>query len=69
VLSGYSGQVDGKLFVQILLFNALQHAGRVDSLERPRCWERLRAGGEGVTGDEMVGWHHQLNGHEFEQTL
>ena len=19
--------------------------------------------------DEMVGWHHQLNGHEFEQTL
>ena len=18
--------------------------------------------------DEMVGWHHQLNGHEFEQT-
>ena len=25
--------------------------------------ERLMAGGEG-----MVGWHHQLNGHEFEQT-
>ena len=20
-----------------------------------------------VTEDEMVGWHHQLNGHEFEQ--
>ena len=20
-----------------------------------------------MTGDEMVGWHHQLNGHEFEQ--
>ena len=20
-------------------------------------------------GDEMVGWHHDLNGHEFEQTL
>ena len=20
------------------------------------------------TEDEMVGWHHQLNGHEFEQT-
>ena len=19
--------------------------------------------------DEIVGWHHQLNGHEFEQTL
>ena len=23
---------------------------------------------KGVTGDEMVGWHHWLNGHEFEQT-
>ena len=22
----------------------------------------------GWTEDEMVGWHHQLNGHEFEQT-
>ena len=21
----------------------------------------------GETEDEMVGWHHQLNGHEFEQ--
>ena len=21
-----------------------------------------------MTKDEMVGWHHQLNGHEFEQT-
>ena len=21
-----------------------------------------------ATKDEMVGWHHQLNGHEFEQT-
>ena len=22
-----------------------------------------------MTEDEMVGWHHQLTGHEFEQTL
>ena len=22
-----------------------------------------------MTEDEMVGWHHQLNGHEFELTL
>ena len=21
-----------------------------------------------MTEDEMVGWHHQLNGHKFEQT-
>ena len=24
---------------------------------------------KGVTEDEMVGWHHWLSGHEFEQTL
>ena len=24
---------------------------------------------KGTTEDEMVGWHHRLNGHEFEQTL
>ena len=23
---------------------------------------------KGTTEDEMVEWHHQLNGHEFEQT-
>ena len=22
-----------------------------------------------MTEDEIVGWHHQLNGHEFEQAL
>ena len=29
------------------------------------CWEGLGAGGEGTTEDEMAGWHHRLNGHEF----
>ena len=24
---------------------------------------------KGATEDEMAGWHHRLNGHEFEQTL
>ena len=24
---------------------------------------------KGITVDEMVGWHHWLNGHEFEQVL
>ena len=26
-------------------------------------------GGEGTTEDEMIGWHHQLNRHEFQQAL
>ena len=25
--------------------------------------------GKGMTEDEMVGWHHRCNGHEFEQAL
>ena len=29
--------------------------------------EVLKAGGKGDTEDEMVGWHHGLDGHEFEQ--
>ena len=42
---------------------------RADSQESPWCSKRLRAGGEGPTEDETVGWHHQLNGREFEQAL
>ena len=34
--------------------------------KRSWCWERLKAGIEGMTEDEVVGWHHRLNGHEFE---
>ena len=43
---------------------------RVDSLEKT-----LMLGGiggqeeKGTTEDEMVGWHHQLNGHGFGWTL
>ena len=29
---------------------------------------KMEGKGQGVTEDEMVGWHHQLNGCEFEQT-
>ena len=35
--------------------------------KRPWCWEKLKAGGEGATEDEMVGWNHRHDGHEFEQ--
>ena len=37
--------------------------------KRLQCWERLKAGEKGVTGEEMVGWHLQLDEHEFEQAL
>ena len=37
--------------------------------KKPWCWERLKAGREGMTEDQMVGWHYWLDGHECEQTL
>ena len=40
---------------------------RPDSLEKTLMLGKLKAGGERDDRDEMVGWHHQLNGHEFEQ--
>ena len=35
----------------------------------PDAGKEWRQEEKGSTEDEMVGWHHQLNGHEFEQTL
>ena len=37
--------------------------------KRPWCWERLGQEKKGTSEDEMVGWHHWLSGHEFEQAL
>ena len=35
----------------------------------PDAGKVWRQAEKGMTEDEMVGWHHQLNGHEFEQSL
>ena len=40
---------------------------RTDSLEKTLMLGKIEGGKEKeTTEDEMVGWHHQLNGHEFE---
>ena len=37
----------------------LQYFGHLmQRWKRPLHWEGLKAGGEGTTEDEMVGWHH-----------
>ena len=42
---------------------------RADSLEKaPDAGRNWGEEEKGLTEDEMVGWHHELNGHEFEQT-
>ena len=35
----------------------------------PDAWRDWGQGEKGMTEDEMAGWHHQLDGHEFEWTL
>ena len=41
--------------------------GRTDSLEKTLMMGKRRQEGKGATEVKMVEWHHQLNGHEFEQ--
>ena len=44
--------------------------GRTDSFEKnPDAGKDWRQEEKGMTEDEMVGWHHWLNGREFEWTL
>ena len=39
---------------------------RADSLEKTLVLEKIGQE-KGMTEDEVVGWHHRLNGREFEQ--
>ena len=54
------------LMLKLKLQNFGHLMWRTDSLERPGCWERLKGEEKGMTEDEMVRWHHQPYGHEFE---
>ena len=42
---------------------------RTDSLEKTLMPGRIESTEKGMTEDEMVEWHHPLNGNEFEQAL
>ena len=58
----------------LMLKLKLQYFGhmmwRTDSLEKdPDAGKNWRQEEKGMTEDEMVGWHHWLDGHEFEQAL
>jgi len=56
----------------LLLKLKLQYFGhlmqRADSLEKTDAGKDWRQDEKGMTEDEMVGCHHWLHGHEFEQT-
>ena len=57
----------------LMLKLKLQYFGhlmrRTDSLEKTLTLGKIEVGRRGTTEDEMVGWHHRLDGHEFEQAL
>ena len=42
---------------------------RIDSLDKTLMLAKIEGQERGVTEDEMVGWPHRLDGHEFEQSL
>ena len=42
------------------------HMRRVDSLEKTDSGSDWGQEEKGTTEDEMAGWHHRLNGREFE---
>ena len=41
---------------------------RVDSLEKTDAGKEWRQEEKGTTEDEMAGWYHRLDGHEFGST-
>ena len=58
----------------LMLRLKLQYFGhlirRADSLEKTLMLAKIEGRRRrGAAEDEMVGWHHRLNGHESEQTL
>ena len=61
---GYS--LEG-LMLKLKLFGHMMQ--RTNSLEKTLMLGKIEGRRRGVTKDEMVGWHHQLNGHAFEQIL
>ena len=54
----------------LMLRLKLQYFGhlmrRVDSLEKTLMLGGIRQKEKGTTEGEMAGWHHRLDGHEFE---
>ena len=58
---------------RLMLKLKLQYFGYLlrgtDSLEKILMLGKWKLEQKGMTEDEMVGWHHWLDGHEFEQAL
>ena len=51
---------------QTVLYNNFKWQDYILFYLYPKDWRREE---KGMTEKEMIGWHHWLNGHEFEYTL
>ena len=62
----FIGRIDAEAETQILWPSDVKNQliGKDPDAGKDRRQEE-----KGTTEDEMVGWHHRLNGHEFEKTL
>ena len=61
----FIGVSDAEAEAQILCFFLVSKLSGKDH-DAGKDWRQEE---KGVSEDEMFGWHHRLNGHEFEQTL
>ena len=57
------------LMLKLKLQNFGHLMRRTDSFEKILILGKIEGRRRRGQEDEMVGWHHQLDGHEFEQTL
>ena len=71
VLKEISPEYSLEGFTQKLKLQYFGHLmGRIDSLEKNLMLRKIEGRKRrGCTEDEMVGWHHRPDGHEFEQAL
>ena len=53
------------MMLKLKLQNLSHLMRRVDSLEKTDTGRDWGQEEKGTTEDEMAGWHHQLDGHEF----
>ena len=71
-VKGNQKEINSKYSLEgLMLKMKLQYFGhlmrRTDSFEETLMLVKIEGRRKkGTTEDEMVGWHHQLNGHEFE---
>ena len=65
ILKEISPELEGLLLkLKLQCFGHLMQ--RTDSFEKTLMLGKIEGRKDAATEDEMVGWHHQLNGHESE---